>query len=149
MGSATVWAAQVSHQGPTVGYRIEGSWTLAYIPDHEPALGLDLATIEPSWLSGYPLAAAADILLHDAQYSEAEYPMHIGWGHSSIEHVVRFAQRSGAHQLVMFHHDPQHTDAMLDELCARAGDLWGSPDSLPVVAYEGMRLQGAVLPTSL
>lgn len=147
LGGATVWAAQVSHQGPTVGYRVEGPWTLAYIPDHEPALGLDLMTIEPSWLSGYALAAASDVLLHDAQYTEEEYQAHIGWGHSSIEHVVNFAKRSGARQLVMFHHDPRHTDVILDDLCERACALWGPAGNPPVVAYEGMRLTAASLPT--
>jgi hypothetical protein len=116
-------------------------------PRSRARAGLDLQTIEPSWLSGYALAAASDVLLHDAQYSEEEYPAHIGWGHSSIEHVVSFAKRSGAHQLVMFHHDPRHTDAVLDGLCDRACTLWGPAGNLPVAAYEGMTLGVANLST--
>lgn len=140
LGAATVWAAAVSHQGPTVGYRVEADWTLAYIPDHEPALGLDMGSIEPSWLSGYPLAARADVLLHDSQYSEEEYGTHVGWGHSSTEQVVLFAQRSEVAQLVLFHHDPRHTDAELEVLLGRACDLWGSAGNSPLLAYEGMTL---------
>jgi phosphoribosyl 1,2-cyclic phosphodiesterase len=140
LGSATVWAAPVSHQGPTVGYRIEADWTLAYIPDHEPALGLDVRTIEPSWLSGYPLAAKADVLVHDSQYSEEEYLGHIGWGHSSTDHVVGFAQRSNVEQLVLFHHDPCHGDVTLESMLDHACELWGSAGNPPVLAYEGMEL---------
>ena len=47
--------------------------SLAYIPDHEPYLGLEPEEAEPGWLSGYALAAEVDTLVHDAQYSEAEY----------------------------------------------------------------------------
>lgn len=140
-GAATVWALPVSHQGPTVGYRVEADWTLAYIPDHEPALGLDLATVEPAWLSGYPLAAGADVLLHDAQYTEEEYPDHVGWGHSSVHHVVSYARRSGVRRLVLFHHDPRHTDGALDAFLRRACELWGSEGLPPVLAREGMTLR--------
>jgi phosphoribosyl 1,2-cyclic phosphodiesterase len=140
-----VWATPVSHQGPTVGYRIEADWTLAYIPDHEPALGLDLSTVEPAWLSGYPLAAGVDVLLHDAQYTEDEYPHHIGWGHSSVDQVVNFARRSGVQRLVLFHHDPCHTDGALDAFLDRACELWGAGGSPPVLAHEGMSLRDVLV----
>lgn len=53
IGSATVRAANVAHQGPTVGYRIEeNGTTLAYLPDHEPSLGVVLADQPPTWISG-------------------------------------------------------------------------------------------------
>lgn len=140
LGAATVWAAPVSHQGPTLGYRIEAGWSLAYIPDHEPALGLDIDTVDVSWLSGYEVAADADVLLHDAQYTEDEYPLHVGWGHSSVSHVVSFARRSGVRQLVLFHHDPRHTDPALETLLERARELWGPTGAVPVLAREGMRV---------
>ena len=92
IGSITVTAASVSHQGPTVGYRLEHDGrSLAYLPDHEPSLGIDLAGLDPSWVSGFTIAEAVDVLLHDSQYTEDEYPDHVGWGHSSIDHVVTFA----------------------------------------------------------
>ena len=55
---------------------------LAYIPDHEPVLGVEIAGIEPEWISGHALAERVDLLLHDCQFSEIEYPSRIGWGHS-------------------------------------------------------------------
>jgi phosphoribosyl 1,2-cyclic phosphodiesterase len=144
VGSATVWSSPVSHQGPTVGYRVEESGrSLVYIPDHEPARGTDVLRVELPWLSGYELAAGADVLLHDAQYSPEEYPMHVGWGHSSIDDVVGFAVRSDVEQLVLFHHDPRHSDATLERLLHHACDVWearGGGPARPVLAYEGMRI---------
>ena len=58
----------------------------------------------------------ADILIHDAQYTTAEYTAHIGWGHSSFDQAVNSAVNAGAKRLVLFHHDPAHTDAQLEQL---------------------------------
>lgn len=141
IGSARVQAQPVTHRGPTVGYRIEdGGQTMTYIPDHEPALGVDLTDVEPEWVSGYSLAAGTDVLLHDAQYTSEEYSGRIGWGHSSVEHVVEFARLSGAKQLVMFHHDPLHSDDQLNEMLELAQKLWGSTGNPPVLAHEDMAI---------
>ena len=83
IGSATIRTEAVNHRGPTLGFRItEGDTTVCYIPDHEPALGASLADLEPEWISGYDLARDADLLIHDCQYTDEEYPEHVGWGHS-------------------------------------------------------------------
>ena len=75
IGSARIRAASVTHRGPTLGYRInDGDSSLAYIPDHEPALGADLAELEEDWISGFDLARDASLLIHDGQYTDAEYP---------------------------------------------------------------------------
>lgn len=125
LGSATITARPIIHRGPTVGYRIEdGGRSLAYLTDHEPALSVDLATVPPEWVSGIEVAAGADVLIHDCQYTEAEYPDRAGFGHSSTEHVADFARLSGAHRLLLFHHDPNHTDDDLEALCARVRELW-------------------------
>ena len=93
IGSALVAGYPVVHQGPTMGFRVTADdRTLAYIPDHEPSLGVDLRQLEPDWISGYRVAEGADVLLHDAQYSDDEYGSHVGWGHSSIDHAVTFAR---------------------------------------------------------
>jgi ribonuclease BN (tRNA processing enzyme) len=141
VGPALIRARPVSHRGPTVGYRIsENGQTLSFIPDHEPALGVDLRAVEPEWVSGHAVAHDADILLHDAQYTEAEYLQRIGWGHSSVVHVTTFAQICRARRLVMFHHDPLHTDEDLEALLVRAKELWAGDGVEPVLAFEGMEL---------
>jgi|EndMetStandDraft_7_1072992.scaffolds.fasta_scaffold12877_3 phosphoribosyl 1,2-cyclic phosphodiesterase len=141
IGRATVTATNVAHQGPTVGYRIEEPGAaIAYIPDHEPAIGVDLRSLGSTWISGFALARDVDVLLHDSQYSEDEYPNHVGWGHCSIEHVVTFAELAAVRRLVLFHHDPLHTDDDLEHLCERAQQLWRGTGSQPELAYEGMQI---------
>ena len=140
LGSARVQAASVTHRGPTVGYRIEEAGSsLAYIPDHEPYLSAQPDAIDAVRLSGYQLAREASVLIHDAQYLEGEYPARIGWGHSSVAHAVAFARAAGAGQLVLFHHDPLHSDRDLTGLEARATELWGGRKQPPRLAREGMR----------
>jgi ribonuclease BN (tRNA processing enzyme) len=141
IGNVVVAGRPVVHQGPTIGFRLTAhDRTLAYIPDHEPSLGVDLTALEPDWMSGYRVAEAADVLLHDSQYSEKEYDDHIGWGHSSIHHAATFAQAAGVDRLVMFHHDPSHSDAELELLREEAGEAW-SGDHPPVLAAEGMTIE--------
>ena len=139
IGSAQVVAEPVRHVGVTVGYRIEEAGrSLAYIPDHEPFSG-GPDEVDPERLSGRRLALDASILIHDAQYLEQEYSGRIGWGHSSVAHAVAFARAVRARQLVLFHHDPLHSDAALAALEARATELWNGVEP-PVLAREGMRL---------
>src|SRR6266550_1238572 len=91
LGSATVEAAFVNHRGPTLGFRItDGDTTVAYIPDHEPALGQRLDRSATQWISGYALARDVDLLIHDSQYTEDEYTGRVGWGHSAIEDTLAF-----------------------------------------------------------
>jgi phosphoribosyl 1,2-cyclic phosphodiesterase len=138
IGTASVLAAPVLHKGPTIAYRIEeDGFRLAYIPDHEPALG-GLVGRSPDWISGCAVAAEADVLIHDAQYFADEYDTHTGWGHSSVDHAVAFATVSRATRLVLFHHDPLHSDAQLEALCARASELWPGDGPSPSLAHEGM-----------
>ncbi len=125
LGSAKVIARPIIHRGPTVGYRIEdGGRSLAYLTDHEPALSVDLSSVAPEWVSGLDVAVGADVLIHDCQYTEEEYPDRAGFGHSSTKHVADFARLAGAHRLLLFHHDPNHTDDQLETLCARVRELW-------------------------
>ena len=149
VGSTTITAAPVMHRGPTVGWRLdEGGRSLVYLPDHEPALGTDFRTAEVAWVSGYALATGADVLLHDAQYTEEEFESHRGWGHSSVAHVVGYATLVGVQQLVLFHHDPSHTDEDLEALHARACELWGTRPLPPLLAYEGMSLNLSAKPAT-
>ncbi len=119
IGDVTVRGDAIIHPGATVGYRISnGSASVAYLPDHEPALGAPRFPIAPEWTSGHALADGVDILIHDAQYTADEYPSRVGWGHSSIEHTWALAVQAGARRLVTFHHDPSHSDAQLDAMVA-------------------------------
>ena len=123
IGEFRVSSALVCHPGPTVGYRIveAGGSVLTYLPDHEPALSaLAFPSLPREWTSGGTLAAEADLLIHDSQYSAHEYLGHVGWGHSSLRQTLDFASLSGVKHVVPFHHDPSHTDSDLDRLIGEA-----------------------------
>ncbi len=119
IGAVEISAQLICHPGPTVGYRLtDGRSALTYIPDHEPALGAREFPGPPDWISGLGLARDCDLLIHDAQYLEEEYDDHVGWGHSTIPHTLAFAALAGVRKLVTFHHDPWHSDDLLDQALA-------------------------------
>lgn len=125
IGEFRVASALVCHPGPTVGYRISAGpeKVLTYLPDHEPALGAGtFPSLPRAWTSGAALAEASDLLIHDSQYTAHEYANCVGWGHSSLKHVLDFGTLAGVKHLVPFHHDPGHSDADLDRLMAQAID---------------------------
>jgi len=137
---ATLYSDLVLHPGPTLGFRVEidGS-SLAYLPDHEPALaGIEGRSLD--WISGSALAHGADLVLHDAQYTEEEYAARIGWGHSSIDAAVAFFAAVDAGRLVLFHHDPGRSDRALESLEGRAREISPSDRPSPVLAREGMTI---------
>jgi len=139
LGSATIRCEAVNHRGPTLGFRVtEGDTTLCYIPDHEPALGTALAETEPEWISGYELARDADLLIHDCQYADDEYPLHVGLGHSGMSDALTFGSRVGARSMLLFHHDPLHADGFLDELHATARRRWSELGGDPAMIAMGM-----------
>ena len=116
----------LSHPGATLGFRLEtANGSLAYLPDHEPALGARHFPEDAEWTSGRALAEGVDLLIHDAQYTEQEYAVRPGWGHSTLEQALAFAALAGVGRLCTFHHDPGHSDAMLAsnaaEVRARSG----------------------------
>jgi phosphoribosyl 1,2-cyclic phosphodiesterase len=125
IGHARVRAEAVTHRGPTLGFRIEEMGaSLCYLPDHEPALIGSIEDLEAQWISGYSLARDATLLIHDCQYTDAEYSGHYGWGHSAISQAVSFADRCNARRTLLFHHDPQHTDDQLDAARDMALERW-------------------------
>ncbi len=133
----SVTAELVCHPGPTVGYRLDdGMGSMTYLPDHEPALGVRHFPDRREWTSGHTLASGVDLLIHDAQYDDVEYPEHAGWGHSSMSQAVTLARRAEVGHLVPFHHDPGHDDQMLDWLYSRLIETEAAP--FPVTpAREG------------
>ena len=141
IGPAKIRAEAVTHRGPTLGYRItdgDGT-TLPYISDHEPGLGAPLDTLEPEWISGFDLARETDLLIHDCQYTDEEYPEHVGWGHSRLTDALTFGRRVGAGRMLLFHHDPLHSDDFLDRFHETARETWsglGGSDGAVEMAAE-------------
>jgi phosphoribosyl 1,2-cyclic phosphodiesterase len=147
IGSARIRAESVTHRGPTLGYRISaGDETVCYIPDHEPGLGAPVDKVEPEWISGFELARGAQLLIHDCQYTDREYPDHVGWGHSPLTDALTFARRTEVERLMLFHHDPLHSDDFLDRFLVSAVDAWesigGTPDQVELAAERREVLVG-------
>ena len=138
VGPFAIQAELVCHPGPTVGYRIDADGvSLAYLPDHEPALGQDEFPGDLDYVPGLGLAQGADLLIHDAMYSAEEYRQHVGWGHSSLPQAIAFANAAGVKRFATFHHDPSHSDEDLDRLLAEA-----TSSPLPFQLVRGV--EGAV-----
>jgi phosphoribosyl 1,2-cyclic phosphodiesterase len=132
IGVARIRAQAVNHRGPTLGYRIDdGDTSLCYIPDHEPGLGAPLSQLEDDWISGFELARDAALLIHDCQYTDTEYPQHLGWGHSPLADALAFGHRVSAEKLLLFHHDPLHSDDFLDSLCGDVSERWSELGGRP------------------
>ena len=83
------------------------------------------------------LAEGADLLLHDAQHTAAEFPAKANFGHSAVDYAVGLAERAGVRRLLLYHHDPPRTDDELDAIVAGI-----TADGVKVeAAAEGMTLE--------
>ena len=110
-----VTTASLPHGGMYVlGFRIQADGkTVAFLSDVEYAGG------EPT-PEALTLAADADLLIHDAMYSDFEYQTRSGWGHSPVSAAVKVAERSGSKRLALFHHNPDAVDQEIDALAEEA-----------------------------
>ncbi len=137
LGAVKVKVRPVAHIGHTLGFRLEvDGQVLAYVSDHQAPS--DLCSVEPNILE---LCDGADLLLHDAQYTEPEFAKLPGWGHSTSAYAVLVAREAGVKRLALFHHDPAHSDEEIDRMLDGARKLASSSPSLTVdAAAEGVVL---------
>ncbi len=84
--------------------------------------------------------AGADLLIYDSQYTDAEYGARINWGHTTMEYAIAAANRAGVKKLAMFHHDPDRSDAQLDELAKMYCQPGKFGDTEVFYAREGMEV---------
>jgi phosphoribosyl 1,2-cyclic phosphodiesterase/CRP-like cAMP-binding protein len=127
VGPFRVTSQLINHTTATVAYRLTtGQTSIAYVTDHEP-FWWDRPKgrsphrfVHPGEERHVSFVDGVDLLIHDAQYSDTEYPAKRGWGHSTIEYAVDLAVRAGVKRLVLFHHDPTHGDAWIRNQLGRA-----------------------------
>ena len=112
------------HPGGSCGFRIEeDNRTVVFMTDNElPERG-------PDWERFVGYCHGADLLIHDAQYTDNELAAHRGWGHSSMSQAVELAVEAGVKRLALFHHDPDRTEDALDELVAASNEALASKGS--------------------
>ncbi|MEY2469712.1 MAG: hypothetical protein QOF21_2410 [Actinomycetota bacterium] len=143
IGNAKVLIRPVPHVGPTVGYRLDWDGrSVAYISDHQaPYSDVDGVPTPTSHVDAgvMELCDGVDLLIHDAQYTPDEFAKKSFWGHCTIDYTLALAKRAGVKALAMFHHDPGHSDDVMDGLIQDAktkGRALGIPEI--VGAYEGL-----------
>ena len=119
LGLATVMARPVPHVGRTNGYRLDlHGFSVAYVPDHQEPVD-DPTHVDDRVLE---LCDGADLLIHDGQLWPDELMMKQRWGHSTPDYALEVARQAGVETLVLFHHDPAHDDASVDEMVQRLGE---------------------------
>lgn len=148
IGDARITTQYLNHPALTVGYRIEADGAvLVYASDHEPhspdaAQGCS-ARIEGGDASHIDFVRGADLLIHDAQYTAAEFPAKAGWGHSTVEYVTDVAIAGDVAQVALFHHDPARHDRAVDALveAARARAAKAGARLIVSGAAEGVTIE--------
>lgn len=111
----------LNHTVLTLGYRFEmGGRSMVYACDHEPYSRNPgrPAPVSPRDEAYSGFLTAADLVIHDAQFTDAEYGSKKGWGHSPVEYATEMAQLAGVKQIAFAHHDPLRTDEELDQIIA-------------------------------
>jgi phosphoribosyl 1,2-cyclic phosphodiesterase len=133
----------LNHPALTLGYRLEADGAaIVYCCDHEP-FSRDVAEGNREFFGldqqHADFIEGADLLIHDAQYTAAEYPSKVGWGHSSIEFVVKLAQLANVKHVILTHHDPLRTDEALNGIVEKVRNGLKANDSTVLVsaATEG------------
>jgi phosphoribosyl 1,2-cyclic phosphodiesterase len=114
-------AREIPHKGGLAyGYRVTGDGaTIAYLSDHSPiAFGPGPEGLGAYHAAAIALARSADLLIHDAQITRAEFAERAPNGHSAVDYAVGLAREAGAKRLLLFHHDPARTDDQLDAIVA-------------------------------
>lgn len=138
------WQEQVCHPGGSVRYRLNAAGKkVVYATDVELDKIFEETRKNKVLAQEYrDFIRDADLLIADGQYTGEEYPYRTGWGHSSIPVVVDVAYRQNVKQLAIFHHEPQHSDIMLDKLWSQYNPKYRSakPSMNIFWAREGMTL---------
>jgi len=113
-GNAEISSFALHHPGGACGYRIDaGGACFVHATDHEHGDAEADARLRE-------VARGADVLIYDAQFTPEEYETHVGWGHSTWLEATRCAAAAQVKQLVLFHHDPGHTDDDMQQIVEQA-----------------------------
>lgn len=140
-GDATVERKPLNHSGGGSAFKLNTAGaTLAYVTDNEL---VPPETPVTSWSSWVDWLRGVDVMIHDAQYVEADMPGKHGWGHSLISQVRQLALDAEVGCLCLYHHDPTRTDADLQEVRIES-ERWfrqrGARTQV-VVSFEGLSFE--------
>jgi phosphoribosyl 1,2-cyclic phosphodiesterase len=123
LGDVVIENFQVRHPGTTLGYKIRvADRVIGWVPDNEflsghldplDELTLDHPVVQPE-SQFVEFLRGVDLLFHEAQYTDEEYPNKVGWGHSSVGNACALVRLAGVKRWVITHHDPVHDDDFLE-----------------------------------
>jgi phosphoribosyl 1,2-cyclic phosphodiesterase len=118
-----VRAFRLRHPGTTLGYRLQpasGGREIAYVTDNELGAG-GTYPVSADWRARLvQFLAGTDTLIHDAMYSDQFIHLRAGWGHSTPRQAVDLAADAECARVILFHHEPENDDGMIDHLVADA-----------------------------
>jgi phosphoribosyl 1,2-cyclic phosphodiesterase len=138
LGDVSLQTMWLNHPQGCMGFRLETKdGVFVYATDNEPGDALFDKNVRK-------LAAGADVLIYDAQYLPDEYERKRGWGHSHWREAVNVVTESGAKDLILFHHDPDHDDACIDKVVKEARNYYPRLRA----AAEGMQIEVSAKPAS-
>lgn len=123
------------HPGGALAFRVEekqSGKSIVYCSDTEHVNGLDTNIVK--------ISEDCDLLIYDAQYTTEEYKIHVGWGHSTWKEGVKLAKNLNIPRLVLFHHDPMHSDNFLEQEILYPASK-SEPNIHTMLAREGMILK--------
>ena len=131
LDDVTVQAAWLNHPQGCMGFRLESKQgVVVYATDNETGDAKFDKSVRK-------LASGADVLIYDAQYLPEEYEARKrGWGHSHWREAINIVMESGAKELILFHHDPDHDDNCIDKAVREARNYYAKVRG----ASEGMEL---------
>jgi ribonuclease BN (tRNA processing enzyme) len=141
-----VRAISVRHPGDALGFRLSPAGStqrsVVFIPDNELDRFGNQAPGAPTREELIRFAHGSRVLIHDAMYTGAEYMDHRGWGHSSYRDAIDFAIAAEVETLVLFHHDPERSDAALDAQLILCREMVNERNGRVevIAAAEGMRI---------
>ena len=152
VGDITVRCLEQRHPGRSFAYAFEvHGKKIVYATDSELDLVLgnreeSLADLEARRRLPDALIAfvdGADLLIADGQYTDEEYPKKVGWGHARANTVADLAEQAGVKQCAVFHHDPMHSDELVDQKIQRAVERLESRGAKTSLfgAREGLELK--------
>ena len=127
----TIHTHLLNHPNDATGYRIayQGR-TLCYVTDIEHTPGqLDQNIVD--------FVRDANVMIYDSTYTDEEFSRYISWGHSTWQEAIRIADAAHVGQVIFFHHDPSHDDAIMEAINVEAQKIRGGS---AFAAREGMIL---------
>jgi phosphoribosyl 1,2-cyclic phosphodiesterase len=130
-GGVSVRTTALNHPNGATAYRLDYKGkSLAYVTDTEHIIGKPDQNV-------LGIIEGADLVIYDATYTDAEFPKHIGWGHSTWQEGIRLCHEARAKRLAIFHHEPNHEDDVMLGIEVEARTKW----SEAFVAREGRTVE--------